>query len=198
MNTAALTPRWTPIGTCRAIAAARHRRAEHRADRPHRVQRVDDRPAVGALHPQAVRVLRDVGDRVARAAGEQQRRQTAPGSVDSPAANTSSAMPMVHSSGRARRGERADHRARGEPGDQRADREGGDDDAVARCWTAPSSVLSSGNRGTRFAKMAPLVRNIAETAMRARLVRRSTSAVTTARRYGYAATRLNRQDCRHD
>ncbi len=54
--------------------AGAHQAAEHRTRRPDRMQRVDDEPPVVPLHPQAVHVLRDVGDRVGRPRAEQRRR----------------------------------------------------------------------------------------------------------------------------
>ena len=51
--------------------AGTHQAAEDRADRPHRVERVDYRAAVVALHAKAVRVLGDIGDRVRGPRGEQ-------------------------------------------------------------------------------------------------------------------------------
>ncbi len=45
-----------------------HQAAEDGTGRPHRVQGVDDGPPVALLDAQTVRVLGDIGDRIARAA----------------------------------------------------------------------------------------------------------------------------------
>ncbi len=50
-----------------------HQATDDGADGPHRVQRVDDRPAVVALQPKTVDVLCDIGHRIAGAGGEQGR-----------------------------------------------------------------------------------------------------------------------------
>ena len=55
-----------------------HQATEDRADAPDPVERVDDRASVGALHPQPVRVLTDVGDRVDATRDEQDRGEHSP------------------------------------------------------------------------------------------------------------------------
>ena len=108
-----------------------HQTAEDRPDRPYRVKRVDDRPAVIALHPKAVRVLRDVGDRVRGArdeqrGGEHQRRggQARDDDEHRDADRADHRDP--------RRAESPDQRRGGQAGDQRATGERRDRRAVDR------------------------------------------------------------------
>ena len=122
MTTTALNTRPRDQQMCRPRDVERdrartHQAAEDRADRPHRVKRIDDRPAVAALYPQAVRVLRDVGDRVRRAGDEQRggehKRRWRQSRDDDERRDADRADDRDP-----RRAEAPDQRRRGQPGDQ--------------------------------------------------------------------------------
>jgi hypothetical protein len=99
------------------------------ADAPEGVQAVDDRPAVGALHPEAVGVLRDVDDRVEPTDQQHDRGKTDPSAGERQAGDCGREgdQPEGGDPGRA---EAADGHGREESGEQRADRHGGDSAAV--------------------------------------------------------------------
>ncbi len=107
------------VGPARYIQGDRcrtHQAAEDRTGRPERVKRVDDRAAVAALHPQPVRVLGHIGDRVGRAGNEQRTGQRG---------GRRSQAGREHEQ---RDADGADHRdpRRAEPPDQRCSRQAGD------------------------------------------------------------------------
>ena len=112
-----------PCG-CGAQQAARHG-----PDAPQRVQAVDDRPAVRALHPEAVRVLRDVDDRVEPADHEHDRHEAEPG-VRERQAGQREAEGDEAERGDPGRAEPADAQRREQAGQQRPHRHGGDRSAV--------------------------------------------------------------------
>ncbi len=108
-----------------------HQPAGHGAHGPERVERVDDRLAVAALHPQAVGVLGHVDDRVGGPDGEQRQREQGQRGGEACAEDEEAGQ---HGAVRrhAGRAVASDEPARAQPGDDRAHRHGSDGEPVDR------------------------------------------------------------------
>lgn len=120
----------------------RHGAAQHRTDRPHGVERVDDGATVAALHPQSMCVLGDVGIRVSCAAeqqrgGEQQHRRRETGGEQTDAGQDGAGH------GHLRRPEAPDDCCGRKTGDDRPDGEGGDRQPIGRV-AEPQHLLDLG------------------------------------------------------
>jgi len=109
--------------------ACRHRAAGDRADRPDRVERVDDRASEQPLDAQGVRVLGDVGDGVHRAAEQEGGREGDDRGREA-SGEDAQARQRRPRDGDESGAEAPDQRSCGEPREDRAGREGGHGEAI--------------------------------------------------------------------
>ncbi len=133
-------PRCTPSGSCRAIRDGRP--SPHRspgADRPDRVESVDDRASVAPLHAEAVGVLRDIRDGVGCLRRGTARRRTAPRRGEG-GGEQADAGEHGADHGDARRAEPADQHRGQEPRGDGTRRERGDREAVAEVVESESGL----------------------------------------------------------